>query len=51
MESLSSKNKNVKYCKPNKLWVDQGREFHNKLTQELLDINDILVYSAHNENS
>ena len=20
--------------KPNKLWVDQGREFYNKLTQE-----------------
>ena len=86
MESLSSKNKNVKYllcvidvftkyawvkplkdkkgktvlnafmeivnesnCKPNKLWVDQGREFYNKLMQEWLDNNDILMYSTHNE--
>ena len=31
------------------LWVDQGREFYNKLTQEWLDKNDILMYSTHNE--
>ena len=86
MESLSSKNKNVKYllcvidvftkyawvkkvkdkkgktvlnafieivnesnCKPNKLWVDQGREFYNKLVQEWLDNNDILMSSTNNE--
>ena len=35
--------------KPNKLWVDQGREFYNKLTQEWLDNNDILMYSTHNK--
>ena len=35
--------------KPNKLWVDQGREFYNKLIQEWLDINDVLMYSTHNE--
>ena len=35
--------------KPNKLWVDQGREFYNKLIQEWLDNNDILMYSTHNE--
>ena len=35
--------------KPNKLWVDQGREFCNKLMQEWLDNNDILMYSTHNE--
>ena len=35
--------------KPNKLWVDQGRGFYKKLTQEWLDNNDILVYSTHNE--
>ena len=35
--------------KPNKLWVDQGREFYNKLLQEWLDNNDILMYSTHNE--
>ena len=81
MESLSSKNKNVKYLlcvidvftkyawvkplkdkkvktvsnafikivsesnrKPNQLLVDQGREFCNKLMQEWLDNNDILMY-------
>ena len=35
--------------KPNKLWVDQGREFRNKLMQEWLDNNDILMYWTHNE--
>ena len=30
--------------KPNKLWVDQGTEFYNKLMQEWLDNNDILMY-------
>ena len=86
MESLSSKNKNVKYLlcvidfftkyagvkpskdktgktvlnvfieivnesspKPYKLWVDQGREFYNKLKQEWLNNNDISMYSTHNE--
>ena len=33
-------------CKPNKLWVDQGRECHNKLLQEWLDNNDILMWST-----
>ena len=35
--------------KPNKLWVDQSREFCNKLMQEWLDNNDILMYPTHNE--
>ena len=35
--------------KPNKLRVDQGRKFYNKLKQEWLDNNDILIYSTHNE--
>ena len=34
--------------KPNKLWVDQGREFYNRLTQEWL-ANNILIYSTHSE--
>ena len=34
--------------KPNKLWVDQGRDFYNKLMQEWLD-NDISMYSTHNK--
>ena len=35
--------------KPNKLWVDQGREFYNRLMEEWLDNNDILMYSTDNE--
>ena len=34
--------------KPNKLWVNQGREFYNKLMQ-WLDNNDILMYSTNND--
>ena len=30
---------NESNCKQNKLWVDQGREFYNKLMQEWLDNN------------
>ena len=29
--------------------VDQGKGFYNKLMQEWLDNNDILMYSTHNE--
>ena len=32
---------------PNKLWVDQEKEFYNKLMQEWLDNNDILMFSTH----
>ena len=35
--------------KPNKLWVDQGRDFYNKLMREWFDDNDILMYSTYNE--
>ena len=35
--------------KPNKLWVDQGREFYEKLMQEWLDNNKTLMYSTYNE--
>ena len=35
--------------KPNKLWVDQGREFYNKLMQEWFGNNNILMYSTYNE--
>ena len=34
--------------KPNKLWVDQGREFDHKLMQEWLDKNNTLMDSTHN---
>ena len=36
-------------CKPNQLWIDQGSEFDNKLIQEWLDNNDILMYYTKNE--
>ena len=35
--------------KPNKFWVDQRREFYNKLMQEWVDNNNILMHSTHNE--
>ena len=35
--------------KPNKIWVDQGSEFYNGLFQKLLKVNDIEIYSIHNE--
>ena len=36
--------------KPNKLCVDQGKEFHNSLMQKRLDNNEIfLMHSTHNE--
>ena len=31
------------HCKPNKLWVGQERELYDKLMQDWLDNNDILV--------
>ena len=31
--------------------VDQGRQFYNKLMQEWLSNNDILLYSTHNEST
>ena len=40
---------NESNSKPNKLWVDQRREFYNKLMQEWLDSNEILIYSTHDE--
>ena len=35
--------------KPNKLWVDQGREFYNSLIQKWLEDNNVLMYSTQNE--
>ena len=40
---------NESNCEPNNLWVDQRRELYNKLMQEWLDNNNILMYSTHNE--
>ena len=35
--------------KPNKIWVDQGSEFQNKLFKDILKINNIEMYSTYNE--
>ena len=37
------------YLKPNSLRDDQRREFYNKLMQEWLGNNNILMYLTHNE--
>ena len=34
---------------PNKIWVDQGGEFYNKLFKRFLRINNIEMYSTYNE--
>ena len=35
--------------KANKIWVDQGGEFYNKLFKRFLKINNIEMYSTYNE--
>ena len=35
--------------KPNKIWVDQGDEFYNKLFKTFLKLNNIEIYSTYNE--
>ena len=34
--------------KPKKIWVDQERQFYNKVIQEWLGNDIILMYSTHN---
>ena len=34
---------------PNKIWVDRGGEFYNKLAKRFLKINNIEMYSTYNE--
>ena len=36
-------------CKPNKIWVDQGGEFYDKLFKRFLKINNIEMYLTYNE--
>ena len=40
---------NKSNSKPNKLWLDQGREFYKIPIQKWLDDNDFLMYLTHNE--
>ena len=35
--------------KPNKIWVDQGNDFYNNSFKDFLKINNLEIYSAHNE--
>ena len=35
--------------KPNKIWVDQGGEFYNKLFKRFLKINNVEMHSRYNE--
>ena len=35
--------------KPNKIWIDQGREFYNNAFKDFLKINNIEMYSTYNE--
>ena len=35
--------------KPNKTWIDQGREFYNNVFKKWLSDNDIIMYSTYNE--
>ena len=35
--------------KRNKIWVDQGSEFHNNVFKKWLSDNDIIMYSTYNE--
>ena len=35
--------------KPNKIWVDQGSEFYNRVFEKWLSDNDIIMYSTFNE--
>ena len=35
--------------KPNRIWVDQGREFYNHVLKTWLSNNDIIMYSTFNE--
>ena len=35
--------------KPNKMWVDQGGEFYNKLFKRFVKINNIEMYSTYSE--
>ena len=41
-----------KRCKSNKIWIDQGGEFHNKLFKRFLKINNLQInemYRTYNE--
>ena len=44
-----AKGTSAQHVKPNKIWVDQGGEFYNKVLEKWLSDNDINMYSTYNE--
>ena len=46
---LFKKSLNESNCKPNKIWVDKGKEFYNRSMKSFLQNNDIETFSTHNE--
>ena len=41
-----AKGASAQHVKPNKIWVDQGREFYNRTFNKWLSDNDIIMYST-----
>ena len=39
----------LKDCKPNKIWVDKGSAFYNSAFKQMVEDNDIEMYSINNE--
>ena len=46
---VNSLQKITSKLKPNKIWIDQGGEFYNKLFKRFLKINNTEMYSTYNE--
>ena len=44
-----AQNQTSNSAKPNKIWVDQGSEFYNRVFKKWLSDNDIIMYSTFNE--
>ena len=42
-------NTSAQHVKSNKIWVDQGSEFYNRVFKKWLSDNDIIMYSTYNE--
>ena len=40
---------NKSNCKPNKIWVDKGSKFYNRLVKSWVEKNAIYMFSTHNE--
>ena len=47
--TVFQKSLNKSNRKPNRIWVDKGSKFYNRLIKSFLQNNDIEKYSKHNE--